>query len=69
MLKCIKSAKGDNITNAIGIATRWREYCEELYNNQDMNNEIEEQLKTRTPEKEPPPLRSGVDSAVQNSKS
>ena len=57
-LHCIQSASGENITDPQGIAERWREYCEELYNDAD-TTDIPQQF-----EHEPPPLRSEVAKAI-----
>jgi len=34
-LHCIQSASGEKFVDAVGIAERWREYCEELYSDGD----------------------------------
>ena len=49
---------GENITHAEGIAERWAEYCEDLYNDTE-TKEIEHRF-----EREPPPLRSEVARAI-----
>jgi len=57
-LHCIQSASGENVTNREGIAERWREYCEDLYNDREIK-EPEQRF-----EREPPPLKSEVVRAI-----
>jgi len=37
-LHCIESDKSDNITDPPGIAARWREYCEDLFQDKPAAN-------------------------------
>jgi hypothetical protein len=63
-LHCIQSASGQNVTDAEGIAERWREYCEELYSDSSGNVEKDWQF-----EREPPPLRTEVAKAIRDTAS
>ncbi|CAF2370343.1 unnamed protein product [Rotaria sp. Silwood2] len=64
-LNCIKSKTGENITETEKIAERWKEYCQELYEEKDntinWNFQIDEQ--------EPPPLISEVERAIKDTAS
>jgi len=57
-LHCIQSASGEKVTDAVGIAERWREYCEERYSG-GHKQETDHQC-----DREPPPLRSEVVRAI-----
>ena len=54
----IKDLDGKPLTHPNEIASRWRQYCEEMYDDEEFISKIEVQ------EKEPPPLRSEVARAL-----
>src|SRR5215467_12394895 len=54
----IKDLNGKPLTHPNEIASRWRQYCEEMYDDEEFISKIEVQ------EKEPPPLRSEVARAL-----
>jgi len=58
-LHSIQTASGRNVTEPEEIADRWREYCEEVYNDED-TPEIDQQF-----EREPPPLKAEVARAIK----
>jgi hypothetical protein len=58
-LHCIQSSTGDNITETGEIAELWPEYCEDLYSDEQQNTVYMQY------EREPPPLRSEVVRALQ----
>ena len=58
-LHCIQTASGRNVTEPEEIADRWRQYCEELYNDED-TPELDQQF-----EREPPPLKAEVARAIR----
>jgi hypothetical protein len=62
-LHCIRSAAGEKVTDAEGIAERWREYCEELYGDKE-TTEIMQQF-----DREPPPLKSEIAKAIRETAS
>ena len=63
-LHCIKSASGENITEDIHIAARWKEYCEELYTGDPVSVDVESRFQ-QSP-REPPPLRSEIERAIRH---
>jgi len=63
-LQCIQSATGEDLTDAAQIADRWKGYCEDLYRDEEGKG-IEQEYW----EKEPPPLRSEVVHAIQQTAS
>jgi len=63
-LQCIQSATGENFTEAVQTADRWKEYCEDLYHD-------EERIRTEQEywEKQSAPLRSEVVRAIRQTAS
>lgn len=61
-LNTIQAADGQLITEPESIAKRWKEYSEELYSAEDTN------IPTVPFDKEPPPLRSEVEKAINGIK-
>ena len=55
-LHCIQSLSGKNITEPDKIAERWKEYCEDLYS----DSEGTDSQQADSYEREPPPLRTEV---------
>ena len=54
----IKSADGKNLTTTDEISQRWKEYCEDMYSDHEVNETV-----TLT-ETEPPPTRAEIERAI-----
>ena len=62
-LNMIKSSTGEILIEPKDIASRWKEYTENLYNEDSGINAHETQIA----EKEPPPLKSEIVKAMETS--
>lgn len=58
-LNVIESSTGETLVDPKAIASRWKEYTEDLYQGDPVDN-----TKFATPNKEPPPLRSEIEKAL-----
>src|SRR5688572_16803738 len=58
-LQSVQAENGEYISDKEGIAERWKQYCEELY------NDVEGREHITGYEREPPPLRSEVARAIR----
>jgi len=63
-LQNIQSVTGENLTEAVQIAARWKGYCEDVYCDAE-GKRIEQEYW----EQEPPPLRSEVARAIRQTAS
>jgi len=63
-LQCIQSATGENLTEAVHIADRWKGYCEDLYHDEEGKG-IEEEYWAQ----QPPPFRSEVACTIRQTAS
>ena len=57
----INSSTGKRLTEPDQVCHRWKEHCEELYNDDEENKQIDVQ------EKEPPPLKDEIRRALLES--
>jgi hypothetical protein len=58
-IQSVQAENGEYITDKEGIAERWKQYCEELYNDKESSEQITGY------EREPPPLRAEVARAIR----
>src|SRR6201996_4394370 len=61
LFKLVKSSTGEVLVEPKAIASRWKEYTEELYYDEDSD-----QQRSTNVTLEPPPLRSEVEKAMQS---